>query len=379
MSADPNRRPDEPASQPENQPDSAEAPREQPASAEEASQPGVSSAASDASAEQNAQNSSASGAATEATGDSAQDAASGASDDSNQPPPISEEEAQARARMEELRTFLSGMGRLHVEQPWNQLLANPLFRRTLAIRRWEHLWQHPLLRPIVTGLFLAIMVDAVEERALQYAYTNASILFVIFAVSVGIYFTAMGLQRVHCGERVRELRDSGALQHYFLSGMTLDETIMGIVTPYEVGDRLGFMTMMAYFAYMTTEPFMRWVIILFIAMNVLGLMARPILMGPHLEQYFATQRLASVWRIMLLGGVPLAIWFALMIGIMLLLGPILVQNGASREGALIICLVLAIIINTKISQRWQRKRLANFVRRRGSIEEMLEDYLEAAP
>jgi hypothetical protein len=277
------------------------------------------------------------------------------------------------------RRLLAMMPRIHVESTWAAIRTNPLFRRGVSFRRIGRIFDHPIVTPILLGLAIAASFEPAKhavERWLVSSGRSGYLLFGVYVVAFCAYLAAMGYQRLRCQARMLELRDNGSLQELLSSGFSFDEVVLGLVFPYEIGDRLGIVAIMCFFFYESDDAFWRIVIALF-ALNMLWGMARegPITTALQLQQYFSTRRLGGVWGVMLMAGVPLATWFALMAGFFFYLIPYLATRGFNVQESIIVVFIATMFVHRALERRWMIWRLKRFIRRYGGIGALMEEFL----
>jgi len=292
----------------------------------------------------------------------------------SQQPDDRELQRAARLAIEDLR------GRILIEQPWSELRGNILFRRQLGVRGVVSLWRHPILRPIVLGPSIAFFLDWAARQRTWGMPTWGLFAFTIF-LGFLLYFMAEGFQRLNAHRHMLELRDSGLLSQLMVSGLRPSEVMMGLVYPYVIGDLLGIVAIMTNFAiWATPGSTLQIVLLVFIFLNLQSLFRLPVVMGTTLEQFLQRRTIVSVWAIMLGTGVPLMIWFTTWgVGFLLLIQlnahDLLPSFLADTDMQILALLAFAWIVSGKIINWWHRREIISFIRRRGSIQHLMEEFL----
>ncbi|MCB2155034.1 hypothetical protein KQI84_09115 [bacterium] len=255
---------------------------------------------------------------------------------------------------------------------WEDLRANPVFKRTLLPRGFRSIIRSPIVRSVV---FTAIALS-VYESILKLPTGLIPLLgFVILFWTI-----IMAIQRFFCWFEFSSLAATGTLDDYLNSGLSRADVALGIIYPAVLAEYLAVGGIIAYWAISNhTDAIMLGFYALIAYLILRRLWDSPFVFLPDVESYLRKRNPLTLYFVGLAVLVPQTIWFTMFFGIFFGTDIAFGLFGVPmpvRKYTVIFAFAITYFLSTWPMRWWQMWRIRRFYSRYHSFDELFDTYIE---
>lgn len=256
---------------------------------------------------------------------------------------------------------------------WEELKANPVFKRSLLPRGFRGIVRSPIVRAVI----LTAVALVLYENLIRF------LLFSIWPVvffAVLFWFFVKAIQRYFCWLELTSLAASKTLDDYINSGLSRAHVAIGVIYPAVISEVIAVTGVMGYFLLTTSNRTVQVVLIVFIVLQLRFFFRDPFLLMTDVETYLRKRNPVSLFFISIAVVVPLILWFTILFALIILLSVIVALSGlpAGGDAIFVISIIATYLLVKKPSQWWETWRLKRFYSRYWSFEDLFERYVEQA-
>ncbi|MBX3730288.1 MAG: hypothetical protein KF858_14000 [Candidatus Sumerlaeia bacterium] len=257
-----------------------------------------------------------------------------------------------------------------IHASWQDLRANPIFRRAMVPRGMRVLLRSPMPRALGLTLIAVWLFETMSRSFLSF--------WPVIAGALVFWFLIHAMQRVFCWIELSSLTATGTLDDYLNSGMTRADVAIGVIYPAEISERVAVAAVLLWFLLSTDSTTIRVVLVLFMAIHLMALFRPPFLYLPDAESYLRKRNPLTLAFVALAVVVPLAIWFGLYFGLLfgIAIGSSLLGLALGTDNVFLLSILGTWFLSRWPLRWWQTWRLKRFYSRYGSLDDLFERYIE---
>jgi len=261
-----------------------------------------------------------------------------------------------------------------IKDSWENLRANPVFRRTLMPRGLRGLVRSPIARSVV----LTIAALAVYELAIKHTLAWWPVLI----YGVLFWFLIEAMQRYFAWLELTALASSGTLDDYLNSGLSRADVALGVIFPAIIAETLAVSGVMGWFVMQLGAAWKYYAMLLLVAifLSISRLFRPPSVFLPDLDAYMRKRNPLTLFLLSIAVLVPLIIWFAIYYSLfwLILFASAFLPAGSAPSGqtVVIVAAVATWFIAAFPSRWWAVWRLKRFYKRYRSFDDLFERYIE---
>lgn len=257
-----------------------------------------------------------------------------------------------------------------IQDSWQNLRANPVFRRSMLPRGVRSVLRSPFPR----ALFLTAIALAVYEWLSKLSFSIWPTIF--FAVA--FWFLIKAMQRYFCWMELTGLAKTGTLDDYLNSGLSRADVALGVVYPAVVAELVAVAGVMIWFLFVEVSRPLQGMLLVFIVLTLMQLKDAPFVFHPDLEAYLRKRNPVALFFIGFAVAVPLVIWFGIAIPATF---AVAFANGTFNLGLDPSWVTIGGVVAAWILHRWPVRwystwRLKRFYARYRSFDDLFERYIE---
>lgn len=259
----------------------------------------------------------------------------------------------------------------HILSTWQELFANPVFRRVSMPRGLRFFTRSPFLRAIALSAVAIALLELVERTAMTQ--------YVFFGGAIAFWFLLMAVQRYFCWFELHSLRTSGTLDDYINSGLSRADIAIGIVHPAAMAERLAVMGAIGWFWYTSTWPWsIKWIYPFGLLMNAMWFFAQPALFLPTAEAYLRKRNPLALYFIGFQVIVPVLTWFGIFFGSLYAIATLagLFNAGIGANTLFLLAFGAAWFLDGWLMRHWNTWLLKRFYSRYENFDDLFDRYVE---
>ncbi len=262
-----------------------------------------------------------------------------------------------------------------IEDSWEGLRANPVFRRTILPRSVRLLARSPVVRAIVLTLMALAVYEALQRSLLWWGWA--------ITATIAFWFLIEAIQRYFCWMEMTLLARTGTLEDYLNSGLSPADVALGVIYPARIAEQLSILLILVWWLVGAGDRTMQVVFLILIVMSARRLFAPPMVLLADAESYMRRRNAISLYFISFAVAVPLVIFFVIyfaLAGLFIVVVNVLAINSPLVNSPFVFLALLLLSGQVaRFPQGWfEGWRLKRFYSRQRSSDELVEGFRNAS-